>query len=78
MDDADAIQKQMSGRDKQKLDQYLTSVREIEQRIERAERMPVNNPSADAPAGIPASSSSSVFPGPAKVMPMPARPARFR
>jgi hypothetical protein len=54
MDDADAIQKQMSGRDKQKLDQYLTSVREIEQRIERAERMPVNNPTADAPAGIPA------------------------
>ena len=53
MDDADAIQKQMSGRDKQKLDQYLTSVREIEQRIERAERMPVNNPAADAPAGIP-------------------------
>ena len=54
MDDADAIQKKMSGRDRQKLDQYLTSVREIEQRIERAERMPVNNPDADAPAGIPA------------------------
>jgi hypothetical protein len=54
MDDADAIQKKMSGRDRQKLDQYLTSVREIEQRIERAERMPVNNPDADAPPGIPA------------------------
>jgi hypothetical protein len=54
MDDADDIQKKMSGRDKQKLDQYLTSVREIEQRIERAERMPVNNPAADAPPGIPA------------------------
>lgn len=54
MDDADAMQKKMSGRDKQKLDQYLTSVREIEQRIERAERMPVNNPNSDAPAGIPA------------------------
>ena len=54
MDDADAIQKKMSGRDRQKLDQYLTSVREIEQRIERAERMPVHNPDADAPAGIPA------------------------
>jgi hypothetical protein len=54
MDDADAIQKKMSGRDRQKLDQYLTSVREIEQRIERAERMPVNNPDADAPSGIPA------------------------
>jgi hypothetical protein len=54
MDDADAIQKKMSGRDRQKLDQYLTSVREIEQRIERAELMPVNNPDADAPPGIPA------------------------
>jgi hypothetical protein len=54
MDDADAIQKKMSGRDRQKLDQYLTSVREIEQRIERAERMPVQNPDADAPPGIPA------------------------
>jgi len=55
MDDANAIQKKMSGRDRQKLDQYLTSVREIEQRIERAERMPVANPVADAPAaGVPA------------------------
>jgi hypothetical protein len=54
MDDADAIQKKMSGRDRQKLDQYLTSVREIEQRIERAERMTANNPEVDAPAGIPA------------------------
>jgi len=55
MDDANTMQKKMSGRDRQKLDQYLTSVREIEQRIERAERMPVDNPVADAPpAGIPA------------------------
>jgi hypothetical protein len=54
MDDADAIQKKMSGRDRQKLDQYLTSVREIEQRIERAERMPVHDANMDAPAGIPA------------------------
>jgi hypothetical protein len=60
MDDADAIQKKMSGRDKQKLDQYLTSVREIEQRIERAERMPVNNPDADAPPGIPAEFGSHI------------------
>jgi hypothetical protein len=54
MADAGSIQKKMSGRDQQKLDQYLTSVREIEQRIERAEKMPVVNPDADAPAGIPA------------------------
>jgi hypothetical protein len=54
MADAGGIQKSMSGRDQQKLDQYLTSVREIEQRIERAEKMPVVNPAVDAPPGIPA------------------------
>lgn len=54
MDDADAVQRRLSGRDQQKLDQYLTSVREIEQRIERSERMPVIDPGGDAPAGIPA------------------------
>ncbi len=53
--DAKAMAKDLGGRDRQKLDQYFTSMREIEQRIERAERMPVLNPQADAPAGIPAS-----------------------
>jgi hypothetical protein len=53
MDDADAIQKQLSGRDQEKLDQYLTGVRELEQRIQKAERMPVSNPSMEAPSGIP-------------------------
>jgi hypothetical protein len=55
MDDASTIQKNLNGRDRQKLDQYLTSVREIEERIERAESMPVANPNVDSPAGIPAS-----------------------
>ena len=53
MEDASAIQRQLSGRDRQRLDQYLTGVRELEQRIERTERMPIINPSVDAPAGIP-------------------------
>ena len=53
MEDANALQAKMNGRDKQKLDQYLTSVREIEERIERAEKMPVVNPEVDAPPGIP-------------------------
>lgn len=51
--DAAAIERKLNGRDRQKLDQYLTGVREIEQRIERAERMPVSNPEAEAPTGIP-------------------------
>lgn len=54
MEDASALQRTMSGRDQQKLDQYLTSVRELEERIERAERMSAANPPVDAPAGLPA------------------------
>lgn len=60
MDDARTIQKQLSGRDQQRLDQYLTGVRELEQRIERTERMPIVNPSMDAPSGIPASFAEHV------------------
>jgi hypothetical protein len=55
LDDAAIVQRKLNGRDRQKLDQYLTSVREIEQRIERTERMPVTDPGVDAPAGIPSS-----------------------
>ena len=55
LEDAAAVQRKLNGRDRQKLDQYLTSVREIEQRIERTQRMPVTDPGVEAPAGIPAS-----------------------
>jgi hypothetical protein len=55
LEDANAVQRKLNGRDRQKLDQYLSSVREIEQRIERAERMPAVNPAMDSPAGIPPS-----------------------
>ena len=53
LEDAGAIERNLNGRDRQKLDQYLTSVREIEERIERTERMPVANPAMDTPSGIP-------------------------
>ena len=52
-EDADAVERKLNGRDRQKLDQYLTGVREIEKRIEQAEKMPVANPTVDTPAGIP-------------------------
>jgi hypothetical protein len=55
LEDANAVERKLNGRDRQKLDQYLSSVREIEQRIQRAESMPAANPAVDAPAGIPAS-----------------------
>ncbi len=53
LEDARVVQRKLNGRDREKLDQYLTGVREIEQRIERAERMAVVNPDADSPAGVP-------------------------
>jgi len=55
--DSRALTKELSGRDKDKLDEYLTSARDIEQRIQRAEKTRANQPQpdADAPAGIPAS-----------------------
>jgi hypothetical protein len=47
------MERNMNGRDRAKLDQYLTSVREIEQRIQRTESMAVANPTQDTPPGIP-------------------------
>ena len=44
LEDARSVNDKLDGRDKQKLDQYLTSVREIEQRIENSSRLPVKNP----------------------------------
>ena len=53
LDDARSVSAKLDGRDKQKLDQYLTSVREIETRIDNSTRLKVKNPDIDAPAGIP-------------------------
>jgi hypothetical protein len=53
--DARGLTRQLDGRDRQKLDQYLTSVRDIEKRIENSERLPVANPDVEAPVGVPAS-----------------------
>jgi hypothetical protein len=56
MEDAKALQRQLGSRDVAKLDEYLTSVREIEKRIDRAERFKdVPDPGVETPAGIPAS-----------------------
>jgi len=58
--DAKSVNGKLDGRDKQKLDQYLTSVREIEQRIELTRKMKVQNPEIDAPAGVPANYAEHV------------------
>jgi hypothetical protein len=46
----------VGAQDKRKLDEYLTGIREIETRVERAERLGrVEDPSMETPAGIPTS-----------------------
>jgi hypothetical protein len=53
-DDARALERQLTYRDKQKLDEYLTSVRDIEQRLEKADRFGAPpDPTVATPSGIP-------------------------
>jgi hypothetical protein len=54
-DDAKGLQRQLGKDDQRKLDEFTTSIREIEKRIESAKNNPVPAmPDADRPAGIPA------------------------
>jgi len=58
MDDAKALNVQLGQGDQRKLDEYLSAVREVEQRIERtkkinAERKPTAKPDMERPTGIP-------------------------
>lgn len=54
-EDARAMQRRLNARDTEKLDQYLTSVREIEARIAKAEKFgAAGDPGVETPAGIPA------------------------
>lgn len=54
MDDARRLQKRASGNDRAKLDEYYTAVREVERRIERAEKFRIATPEIDKPNGVPA------------------------
>ncbi|MCC7084456.1 MAG: DUF1552 domain-containing protein [Pirellulales bacterium] len=55
MTDAVKLQAKLSGRDRDKLDEYLTSVREIEKRLERMEKLGVpQNPGVELPTANPA------------------------
>jgi len=55
LDDARSLERQLTYRDKQKLDEYLGSVREIEERIQKAERFgKPADPNVATPDGIPA------------------------
>jgi hypothetical protein len=53
-DDTRSLESQLGGHDHQKLEEYLTSVREIESRLERAEKFKdFNGPAVETPVGIP-------------------------
>jgi hypothetical protein len=61
LEDTRALENELGGRDRQKLDDYLTSVREIERRIEQAERFKdAPNPTGEIPAGIPSTFSEHI------------------
>jgi hypothetical protein len=55
LDDAKAMQQRLGGSDKLKLDQYLTGVRELETRIQKAEQLgDAKDPGVETPPGVPA------------------------
>jgi Protein of unknown function (DUF1552) len=61
LDDARSLQKELGSRDQKKLDEYLTSVREIEARIERAEKFgDTPDPAVETPRGTPTSYAEHV------------------
>ena len=54
LDDAHSLETQLGSRDRQKMDEYLTSVRDIEKRIEESERFGrTPDPDVQTPPGIP-------------------------
>ena len=61
LDDARRIERRLDRGDREKLDQYLTGVREVEQRIQQAERFGPNvDPDQPTPTGIPSSHADYV------------------
>jgi hypothetical protein len=55
LEDARRMQRRLDADDRGKLDQYLTGVREIEARIEKAERFgDAPDPAVETPSGVPA------------------------
>lgn len=56
MGDARTMQRRLGKRDQDKLDQYLTGVREVETRIQKSEQFgAIKDPGMDTPPGIPTS-----------------------
>ncbi len=53
LEDAKSLQRDLGRTDRSKLDEYLTSVRELEQRIENSEQLNSHKPTYPKPEGIP-------------------------
>ena len=54
LEDARSMQRRLDAHDQEKLDQYLTSMREIETRIQRSEKFGIaKDPGTETPAGVP-------------------------
>ncbi len=61
LDDARRMNRRLNGRDRDKLDQYLTGIREIETNIQKAEKFgPATDPGIETPSGIPQDRSQYV------------------
>ncbi|WP_113957786.1 DUF1552 domain-containing protein [Roseimicrobium gellanilyticum] len=61
MADAKSLQRRISNSDNRKLDEYFASVRDIETRIEKAERMKIDMPAGvHVPTGIPQSAQEHI------------------
>jgi hypothetical protein len=53
LDDVHSLSREIHSADRQRLDEYLSAVRDVERRIELAEQLPVSLPDYEAPSGIP-------------------------
>lgn len=53
LEDANRLKSNLGTTDRRKMDEYLTAVREMEQRIEQAEKFAVVLPTHDKPTGVP-------------------------
>lgn len=60
LDDARRLQSKLGATDQRKLEEYLTAVRELEQRIERADHLAATMPERKAPGGIPAQNEEHI------------------
>ena len=53
LEDAKQLQKKLGSTDRRKIDEYLTAVRDLELRMEKAEKFAAQLPDVDRPKGIP-------------------------